>query len=256
MCAVCKSTFWMVLLSCIAQSQNFQIMPTRDLRALKILSLAVKAAGGEAPIAAIHDYSATGTITYSRNRDSSGSVRVLGSTSGQLRLDTTLPMGEQSVAMNQGEIMLRGEDGGAIHGQGQAPMNPARLVLPYLQLRPALSSPIYQLAYLGAVKAGNRFAHHVQLQRSLPGSHYSTGRVAEYQTISFFIDAITFQVLTMEDFLPKHLVRRVHYADYRWSNGLLVPFTIAEEVGGQPTWSIQLNGIAFNSNLQEGDFTF
>jgi hypothetical protein len=227
---------------------------TKDPQAVSVLTQSLTAVGGIPAILAITDYTATGNVTYHWGDDVQGSVTVRGSASGQFRLDANLPTGLRSEAIN-GESTIKTPDGILWQPHDQAPMSPSRLVLPYLLASRALNSPAFNLLDKGIVQLEGHSVHDIQLQRFLPGVADPDGRFREYFTVDFFIDASTFQVLmTQEVIAPNRLVRQIRYSDYRTVRGLLVPFSISEQVIDHPTWLIQLDQINFNTGLSDSDF--
>jgi hypothetical protein len=57
-----------------------------------------------------------------------------------------------------------------------------------------------------------------------------------------------------QDAFPKHVIHQLRYSDYRSVKSVLVPFSIAEFMGGQQIWAIHLDQISFNSGLQDSSF--
>ena len=47
---------------------------------------------------------------------------------------------------------------------------------------------------------------------------------------------------------------QVRYSNYQMVGGVLVPFSVVEEIGGETAFSVRLNSITFNSGLQDADF--
>jgi hypothetical protein len=45
----------------------------------------------------------------------------------------------------------------------------------------------------------------------------------------------------------------VRFGDYRSQNGVQVPFAFEERIGGQKTWSVALDSVAFNTTLTDAD---
>jgi hypothetical protein len=184
-------------------------------------------------------------------------VKVLGSGFSNLRLDSTLPIGVLSEAISQGKITM-GVNGAVRQVHAQTPMNPARFILPFLQLRTLVNNRTYQLSHKGLVEVNSHSAHDIQILRLLGGNANPPELLREYNTVEFFIDATTFQVVMMQDFVfnggIRYSIRQIQYSDYRAIGGVLVPFTINEQLDGHPTRLIQLDSIAFNSGLQESDF--
>lgn len=245
---------WFLLTRVVAAQISSSAPPIQDPQAASVLTQSLTTVGGIPAILAITDYTATGNVTYHWGDDVQGSVTVRGSASGQFRLDANVPTGVRSEAIN-GESKIKTADGILWLPHYQAPMTPSRLVLPYLLASRALNSPAFSLFYKGIVELEGRSVHDIQLQRFLPGVADLDGRLREYFTVDFFIDASTFQVLmTQELVAPNRLVRQIRYSDYRSVNGLLVPFSISEHLIDHPTWLIHLDHINFNTGLSDSDF--
>jgi len=230
----------------------------QDPQAVNVVNQAIIAAGGAQALLTVTDYTAAGNITYhSADNDIQGSVKILGSGFSNLRIDASLPSGVLSESFSKGKVMT-GLNGTGRQILAQSPMNPARFVLPFLQLRPLVNSPYYQLIYKGLVEINGHSAHDIQILRLLGGNTNPPELLREYNTIEFFIDSTTFQVVMMQDFLfshgPYYSVRQIQYSDYSAVSGVLVPFTINELLDSHPNRLIQLNTIVFNSGLQESVF--
>lgn len=238
------------------QSQPTPTLPpaTKDPQAVTLATQVLAAAGGVTAVTAITDYTATGNITYHWGDDVQGTVTVRGEGFGPLRIDAYLPSGVRSESILNGLTTTKAEDGGTLQRHTQSPINPSRLVLPYILLRPALTSPGYNLLYKSAVQVGIQSLQDIQLQRVLPVSN-QTSSLAAYFTVDYFIDPSTFQVVMMQDqVVPNHTIRQIHYANYTKASGVLVPFSISVQHSGQSTWAIQLSNISFNTGLQDTDF--
>jgi hypothetical protein len=116
-----------------------------------------------------------------------------------------------------------------------------------------LDSAQFSLSYKGIVQVDGLSAHDIQVQRVFPG-RAQPDRFAEYHVEDIFIDTATLQLVMTRDNLPRHIVHQVRYADHKLVNGVLVPFSIGEEIGGQHTWDVLLGQINFNAGLQDSDF--
>ncbi len=228
---------------------------TNDPQAVNLVNQVLSASGGAAAITAITDYKATGNITYhlGTDPDIQGTVAIRGNGLGQLRTDSTLPTGVRSMVIN-GLISERTEDGTVRQFQSQAPILPSRLFLPYLPLAAIVNGHGYSLSSKGLVEIDGRSLQDVQVQLVLPGPVDTNSPFRKATTMDLFIDPSSFQVVMMQDVVNNLLVRRVRYSNYRIANGLLVLFTISEEVDGQPKSLIQLNQIQFSTGLQDSDF--
>jgi outer membrane lipoprotein-sorting protein len=225
----------------------------KDAQALAILNQAFINIGGLSAVQKIDDYTATGQITYHLAEDRQGGAVIRGRAWNDLRIDATLPDGVRSEATTQGSVFLKSEDGTIAQISSSAPLAASRMLLPYLILVPVINSSGYSISYDGIEQVGNFSAHHVRVQRQLPGLSDPDGNRSEQQTLSYWIDVTTYQVLMMQDTLSINRVRTISYSDYRIVNGIWVPFSI-EQKGGYQACSIHLNEIKFNSGLQDADF--
>jgi hypothetical protein len=116
-----------------------------------------------------------------------------------------------------------------------------------------LKSIQFSISYKGIVQVNGLSAHDVQAQRVFPG-RAQPDSFAEYHVEDIFIDTATLQLVMTKDNLPTHIVHQIWYADHKLVNGVLVPFSIAEEIGEQHTWDLRLAQINFNTGLQDSDF--
>jgi hypothetical protein len=226
---------------------------TKDAQAVGIATQALAVAGGMPAITGITDYTGTGNIAYHWPQDVQGTVTVRGKGLAQFRLDAKLPSGVRSEATD-GFTTINNEDGSVKELHTQPPLYPARLALPYLQLRAALISPMLSVLYKGSVDIDGRQVQDIQIQRILLGSSDQTRTIRDYLTMDFFIDPSTFQVVMMQDVVPFHRVHQIRYGDFRLVSGVSVPFSIGETIMGQETWLLHLDQMSFNSALQDSDF--
>jgi len=230
--------------------------PTGGPQAVAILTQVLANAGGQAVLASIQDFTGTGNITYSQPTTITGTVMVRGTTQEQFRIDATLPAGVRSQAIANGVLTVKTESGAVVPFEIQVPTCPGRIVLPYLFLVPALNNPDFTVSYKGTVDLDGHSANQIEVQEVIPGFSVVGKGFREYHTIEFFVDSSSFQILMMQDTVPQHLVRQTVFSNYQTQNGVLVPFSISEQSGGLPTWTIQLNQITFNNGLQDSDFQF
>ena len=231
---------------------------TNDPQAVSVVDQALAVAGGTAAIRAIQDYTATGNITFPSQQDAQGPVTLQGLNGTEFRMDANLPTGIRSWAVSDGVMLQKAESG--IVSQSvpqdpvsdsnaypyQTPLFPASIAFPYLQLASVVSDPIYSISYQGLVEINGRSVHHIQIDR---GPADSASRVRDV-----FIDVSSLQVVTTTELIPKNSIYSLHYSDYRPIGGILMPFSIIEEIGGQLVWSIQLTQIQFNTGLKDTAF--
>jgi hypothetical protein len=237
----------------------------KDPQAVSVLNQALSVAGGTTAIQALADYTATGNITYNWNPEEQGTVTVLGLGADQIRLDANLARGIHSSVISAGRSSTKTEDGRVTQYpppypvpssdvyEYQPPMFPGSLVVPHIQLSTVLNSPRFNISYNGIVQLDGNSVHDIQVQRVLPGQT-QLDNIDEYLTIEFFVDVKTFQIVMTQDNVPKHIVHQIRYSDYRLVNGVLVPFSISEQMGGQKTREIQITQIKFNTGLQGSAF--
>jgi hypothetical protein len=237
----------------------------QDPQAVSVLNQALAVAGGATSVKAVTDYTATGSITYHWNPEEQGTVTLLGLGFDQIRLDANLSRGIYSSVISAGQTSTKTEDGKLAQYppsysvptsdayEYQPPMFPGSFVIPQMQLVPMLNSQRYNISYKGIVQLDGNSVHDVLVQRVVPGQT-QPDHMTEYHTIEFFIDATTFQIVMTQDIVPKHIIHQVRYSDYRLVNGVLIPFSISEQMGDQRTRDIQLSQMSFNAGLQNSAF--
>jgi hypothetical protein len=246
--------------------------PIRDSQAISVLNQALNGAGGLSAINAIKDYTASGNITYHWNTDVQGAVTLSGSGLNQFRVDASLPKGMRSFSTTAGRMGIKLEDGTVswlpreVPTPGkpitpipssdafpyQLPKFAGSLAVPYLQLAAVVSDQRYTILYKGIVQIDGHSLHDIQV---LPPSPSNVEPMSKYQTSDFFIDTSTLQLTMTEDTVPKHVVHQIRYSNYKATSGVLIPFSISEEMGGQNTYEIQMDQISFNTGHQDSDFS-
>jgi hypothetical protein len=235
----------------------------KDPQALNTLNQALAAAGGASAIGAIKDYTATGNVTYNWNPAVQGSVTVLGLGLNEYRVDANLPRGVRSSVVSFGQTTTKSEEGvlsqyprpypvpSSDAFPYQPPMFPGSLIFPYEQLVAVVNTPRFNVSNKGVVQVDGHSAYDIHVQWIVAGP---ADLASEYHTRDFYVDTSTSQLLMTQDIVPKHTVHVIRYSDYRAVNGVLVPFSITEAMGGQQTWAIQLSQFTFNTGLQDASF--
>ena len=235
--------------------------PQRDPQAVAILTQCLNAAGGAQTIAAIQDFTASGTITYFwAGEQIQGSATVRGRGVGQFRLDANLPNGVRSWVASNGVGSLKELNGTVSSIPYHNAVNLGSLTLPYPLVRAATQDASVSLFYLGLIATNGREAHHIRVRTNLPVGADPGGMISKLSKKDFFIDVNTLQLLKTLDMV--HPLKRstedypheIQFSDYRLANGVLIPFLITETIVGQRTWIIQLNQISFNTGLSDSDF--
>ncbi len=250
----------------LTQPQSASISVTKDPQAVNIFNQSLSATGGSAAIQTIVDYTATGTVTYYWNPEEQGAITIQALGLTEIRSDSSLPSGEHSESIQAGEMARKRPDGkiwkyppqystpSSEAFAYQPPMFPGSLIIPYSQLIAILNNPRYGVSFKGSTQLDGVPVYDIQAQLMLAGQP-NTDVMAEYRSIEFFIDSSSLQIVMTQDSVPNHIVHRIRYANYRPVNGVLIPFSISEETGGQKTKDIQLSQITINGGLQDSAFS-
>jgi hypothetical protein len=254
-------------LACNVRAQTTTPPASQDLQAVAVLDHALAAAGGALTLKAVTEYAGTGNITYHWKQDVQGTVTIYGKGGGQVRIDANLPAGIRSWVVNEGQTSLKAENGTVSQFPPQVPVIPSSdafpyqapmfadsLIFPYGQLVAVLNNPLFNISYAGILQLDGHSVHDVQIRRTPPNQSDPSGFFTQYHTVDVFIDTTSFQIVMTQDNVPKNVVHQVHYSAYAPVNGLFVPFSISEEMGGQQTWDIQIAQIRFNTGLPDSTF--
>ena len=249
-------SFSLFSISLTAQQTNNGSAPSvvsKDPQAVAVLNKVLSLAGGIQAVGAVSDYTATGSVTYhSTQEDVTGTVTLRGYGPSAFRMDSNLPSGVRTEAVSDSST-IRSETG--LSRNYNAPLIPSRISLPTLPLPIALTSPGLSLTYKGLANVDGKPSHDIEIQHNLPTSVKDPdGYYRTFHTVEYFIDASTFQILMTKDVVGKGAVRQISYSSYRSINGILVPFSISEQLDGIQDWQIMIDQISFNSGLQDSDF--
>ncbi len=242
---------------------------TQDPQATSVLNQALTAAGGTNIIGEISDYVGTGNITYdpAGQEQTQGTVTVRGSRGSDFRIDATLPTGTRSYAVHQGIVNVKTESGGLIaltpwaNAPGrvafpyQTPLFPMSLIFPAKQLISILSlTDVYGLSYKGTTQVDGHMVNDVLVTERIGPASSTVQSSIPPRTREIFVDTSTSQIVMMREPIPVGVLHEVHYSNYQAVGGVLMPFTITEDIGGQPSWTINLAQITFNNSLQPSAF--
>ncbi len=236
-------------------------VPQRDAQALAVLTQALNAAGGVTAVAAIQDFTGTGTITYYwAGEEVKGSASIRGKGSAEFRLDATSPDGTRSWA-------VAGEKGTIIESNGTTSPIPYHntvhlglLTLPIARIPAAINDSSVALTYLGSVAVNGRAAEVIRLQHTFEAGADIDGTLTRLYTMDFYIDPGTFLIVkTQDNVYPQRnsqepYAHELFFSDYRTVNGVSVPYAVKERISAQQTWALQLNSIALNTGLSDADF--
>lgn len=261
LCSLFVVTFLFSLHSAHAQQPGTPPAPSRDPQAITILTQCLQAAGGAPAIAAIQDFTGSGTITFNwANQNVSGSVTVKGRGRGQFRLDADLSNGTLSWAVNNGDGFYKELDGSTRHIFYPNAANFGSLTFPYVAIAASLSDHSTSISYVGVNLQNNQKTYDIKMQQNFSSDRDPTGILGKLTRRDFFIDTQTLQVLRISDMVHPGKIATVdiphelQFSNYQAVHGVVVPFSISEITNGQHTYTIQLTQISFNGGLQDADF--
>jgi hypothetical protein len=237
--------------------------PDRDPQALAVLTKCVIATGGAQALGNLKDYTGKGNITYFwAGQEVNGAVTVQSARPDQFRLDANLAQGTRSWVINGGQGSIKDADG----KQSTIPtfngLALGSLTLPYSTLLQSLSDSSVTVNSLGDQIVAGKQVIRVRIQHNFLSDLDPTGDWSRWSAREFLIDAFTFQiagtraVLHSNDSSTREHTQEILFSDYRSVNGIAVPFSIVETIGGQKTWAIQLDSVNFNTGLTDTNFQF
>jgi hypothetical protein len=250
-----------LLLAPATYSQTPAPTVVRDPQAVSVLTQALNAAGGILAIAAVQDYTATGSVTYYwAGEEAPGTVVVKSRGAAQFRIDATMTAGVRSWAVSNGAGFLVNTDGTNSSIPATNTLNLGNMTLPVIYLAASLQDANTGIAYVGLEAKNGSTVHHIQLQKVFAPAVDPIGNLSGLTTRDVFIDSTSLLVLsTLDMFHPENqsaidYPHEVQFSDFRLVNGILTPFAIAEFSSRQCTFAIQLSQINFNTGLQDLDF--
>ena len=257
---------FLILASLLFGSQSLfsQMEPTSPLRnpaAVALLTQALRAAGGSALINSIQDFSGSGNITYSwagQEVDGTATIRALGNS--MFRMDAQLPDGLRSWVATDTGGGVKSFDGTTLPIQYSNAVSLGGLTCPYSRIAAALASPSFSIVSAGTTTIDGVQGTVIQVKQIFPKAEDPTGDVAKLNTQSYIFNAQTLALiettntLWSDDGRMLPVVHEVLFSDFHVITGISVPFSISERIGGQVTWSLQLNSLTFNTGLTPDNF--
>jgi hypothetical protein len=246
-----------------AQQSSTPTTLTRDPQAVSVLAQCLTAAGGAQAMSAIQDFTETGDITYFwAGKQVKGTVVVRGMGRTDFRLDASLQDGMHSWA-------VRGLDGGVKDVAGKVKdiptfnaMHLGAQTFPYLRLLAALNDPMVSVYPLTTTTVNGQQLYTIHTQRIYTTTEDPTGNLSKWSATDYLINPATFilsetqETLRPNDGSKGEFQHETAFSGYQQVNGVLVPYSITEKIGGQQTWTIQLSLIQFNTGLTDADFQF
>lgn len=245
-----------------AQQSAGPATPTKDPQALAVLAQCLQASGGSQAIAAIQDFTGTGTITHywaGQEVQDPATVRALGMS--DFRSDDDRSDGTYSWAVSQAGGMWKDPDGTTSPMPWGDAVNLMSATWPLPTALSALNNPSWQVTNVGQTMFNGRAAYDVKIEQILPLAADPKGTFSSLTVRDIFIDSSSFLILGVQDVIhPNNPLQRTYshqilYSDYRLSGGVSVPFSVTETISGQKIWTFTLNSISFNNGLTVADFT-
>jgi outer membrane lipoprotein-sorting protein len=250
--------FMLFVFSAVITCPYLRAQATQDVQAKAVLTKALAAAGGATAIAAIQDFSATGTISYYWGAEVvKGTVTVKARGPAQFRLDAILPSGTRTWAVSNGQGTLIELDGTRSKIPYYNAINFGLLSwrLPFIVKALTDSSASISQKGLTQTKGGTAYQIHIQnTDSSIPDAF-----VANLKSMDYFFDSTTYVLIKTVDsnYSTTNTVQAYEhalmYSDYR-NVGVMIPFSITELINNQQTWTVQLDSINFNVGLSDTDF--
>lgn len=230
--------------------------PARDSQALALISGFLNASGGASAINEARDFSASGKIVFHwADEDVSGTATLKCRGMNQLKLEATLPDGHPRWIINEGA-------GRFVDLQGDSHPIPVRdaqslasSIFPLMYLARVVSDERVAVGDMGVVDYNGTKAHEIEI-RGL-ASDRNPNRINEFRRF-VFIDPNTGMLLSiLDESWTGGLVQVTHevrYADFAVVQGIMVPMSISDFVGGQHTFDLKLQQVSFHSGLGSSEF--
>lgn len=255
-----QCSYLILLIVTSISTLNAQQNGVKDSQAVALINSCLQASGGSQAVSNVQDFVASGTATFNWDSPAQATIALKGRvSSNQFRIDAILSNGMRSWAVNNGQGVLADVDQTRTTFTYQTAFGLRSLSWPVADFVPALSDPNAAISYLGLVSSdqGQAFQIHIQ-ETYTPGSD-PNGTLSTASARDYFIDPKTnllVEVKNTQSFgsPPQNYSEAVLFSAYTNLNGLMVPFSIIEQVAGQQTWTVQLSSISFNVGLTDADF--
>jgi hypothetical protein len=254
--------FVVVVVSAAAQQPAAPTIqaPQRDPQALSVLRQTLNAAGGATAIAAMQDFTAKGTITHFwAGEEVTAPATLRGRGTTQVRLDSNLPAGPRSWAVNHGTSSLY-EKGKATGVPYQNGVDLGAVNCPQVAIFALLNDPQVSISAIEQVKENQHDALLIRIQKNFNNQEDPTGILTRRTAKEVLIDPLTYMPIALraKTYPPKgfsgEFVQEIQFEDFRLVNGTLIPFVLTETISGQKTWMFRADSVVLNSGLSDADF--
>jgi hypothetical protein len=234
----------------------------RDQQALTIITQTLAAGGGQRPLASIHDFTETGTVTYYWADQVTGNVTVKGRGLHQLKIEADLPDGKRTTVVSGDGGSLTEPNGTVRPILRQSANDLGNLVLPYLPLIAAMQDPTSSIIYGGFVTHNGASAYDVRVQKVYARHEDPLGNRGAREAHDFYIDPKTFLVAAVSDRIyfggrsDPGTSHEDRYSNYHLQNGIAVPLTIEQTVQGVTGFTLAFSEVTFNSGVADSEFAW
>ncbi|MGA3103407.1 MAG: hypothetical protein ABSD53_02935 [Terriglobales bacterium] len=237
-------------------AQHVTSIPVRDAQALGVLQKVVIAAGGLQAIDAFQSYSAVGQIIFhAGDEKTEGEATVKWKGTKDFRIDAQMPDGNQWWFIKDGRGFKKEADGTVRPLLYQEALNIQSYCWPLAQVAQAIRDSKVGISSEPLSVRHGRPVLSVRVRPAPEGLH------AELLEKQFYVDASTFQIITVEDKayprdrLADGIHRSVTFSDYRELGGISFPFSISEDVAHhRHLMEIHLKTVSINAALSDRDF--
>jgi hypothetical protein len=245
-----------LMLSNVGVAQHVSSIPVRQAQALDVLQKVVIAAGGLQTINAFQSYSASGQIIFhAGDEKTEGEATVKWKGTKDFRIDVQMPDGNQWWFIKDGRGFKKEADGTVRPLLYQEALNIQSYCWPLAQVAQAIrDSKVGISSEPPSVRQG-RPVLSIRVRPAAGGFH------AELLEKQFYVDAHTFQIITVEDKayprdrLADGIHRSVTFSDYRQIGGVSFPFSISEDVAHhRHLMEIHLKTVSINGPVSDRDF--
>jgi hypothetical protein len=157
-----------VAASCLLFSQDQVTTPQpRNPVLLDVLARVVNAAGGVRAIAAVHDLTESGEITFHWGKGVEGPVTIQALGGNHFRMEADLPEGKRTWVVNDGSGTRKEGDQKVIPLSGENAVNLGNLTFPIGQVAAVLGDPKVDISLVGIETRDGRSIYRLRVKGQL-----------------------------------------------------------------------------------------
>jgi hypothetical protein len=255
------SVLFFALMSCVCPAVT-ACAQAPDAQGIQLLERAIAASGGRQIWGEIRDFRASGKFSlYSSGAVmQTGTAELLGAGIKRFRLTANLANETRTWFWKDGRGALTAGSGSTepIGRHNLAVLEGS--TLPIQKVIALLDGPSRSAQFIELTTVDGRQSYRVRVVRTASSRNDEAALGRPNVVTDVLIDQQTLAILAVEDTLhPNGNTRdsfqhRLTYSDYRPVAGVLVPFSIKEEISQQLTWGLQLDSFAANSGVSDSQF--